>query len=80
MRSKASPGVPIAEALRSLEQLRGGGEMLELVDGRCTTRRHRAIERETVGLMRSLATEPVQPIERAGGRARGRQRYGSGSG
>ncbi len=49
-------------ALAVLEQLRERGEILELADGRETTRRHRGTERAAVAAARALADTPTEAI------------------
>jgi hypothetical protein len=59
---EAGAGTPIADSLRALEHLRSDGQLLDLADGRQTTRRHRHAERQTVALARRLAAGRVDPI------------------
>jgi conjugative relaxase-like TrwC/TraI family protein len=59
---EASAGTDIQTSLASLEQLRSTGELLPLVDGRATTREHRAAERRTVMLAERLAGARVTSI------------------
>lgn len=59
---EASVGIPIAEALQTLAQLRTDGELLTLADGRLTTRAHRLAERSTVKVAQRLAGTTVPPI------------------
>jgi conjugative relaxase-like TrwC/TraI family protein len=61
---ETSAGAPINEALSSLRQLRDEDQVLKLADGRGTSRLHRARERQTVSVMRRLAIDPVQRIDR----------------
>jgi ATP-dependent exoDNAse (exonuclease V) alpha subunit len=59
---EASTGVPIDEALQTVQRLSDKGELLELTDGKLTTRAHRLSEHRTIILGRSLAAKRVSPI------------------
>ncbi len=59
---EASAGVRVEDALGVLERLRGGGEVLDLVDGRATTRLHRWAERQVAHVARQLVAEPVERL------------------
>jgi conjugative relaxase-like TrwC/TraI family protein len=58
-----SAGVPIADALEPLREMRGTEEILVLADGSGTTREHRGRERATVALAERLAHQPAGPLE-----------------
>ena len=62
---EVSAGGDPAAGLAALERLRKRSEILELVDGRETTRSHRGIERAAVTAARALADEtaPAIPVE-----------------
>ena len=55
-------GAPIGEGLRTLDQLREAGELLELAGGRLTTRAHRAQEQATVTAVARLASARVPAV------------------
>ena len=57
-----SAGAPIVDAVAAVGALRQDGRLLELADGRLTTRAHRAAERATVAAAQELAAAPVEPI------------------
>ncbi len=59
----ASSGGDPAAGLAALERLRERREILELADGRETTRAHRGSERAAVAAARALADTPTEPIE-----------------
>lgn len=50
-------------ALAALDRLRDAGELLELADGRMTTRAHRALERQTVTLANELAGSRTRAVD-----------------
>jgi conjugative relaxase-like TrwC/TraI family protein len=50
-----STGAPASQALGALRQAREEGQVLELADGRLTTRLHRATERQVVATTQQLA-------------------------
>jgi len=60
---EAGAGGDPARALAALERLREGGEILELVDGRQTTRVHRRTERAAVIAAGRLAATPADAID-----------------
>jgi TrwC relaxase/AAA domain len=49
--------------LAALDELRQAGELLELADGRMTTRAHRALERQTVALVNELAGSRTRAVD-----------------
>jgi len=57
-----SAGVPIAEALEPLRELRASEDILVLADGTGTTREHRGRERTTVAIAERLADATVLPL------------------
>ncbi len=59
---EASAGVQIEQAVERLQALRKERELLALADGTNTTGRHRAAERDTVTLVRRLASSRVAEI------------------
>ncbi len=60
---EAVAGGDPAAGLAALEQLRERSEILELADGRETTRRHRGAERAAVTAARALADTPTEAID-----------------
>ncbi len=60
---EAVAGGDPAAGLAALEQLRERSEILELVDGRETTRAHRGTERAAVTAARALADTPTEAID-----------------
>ncbi|MHB8492508.1 MAG: MobF family relaxase, partial [Solirubrobacteraceae bacterium] len=52
---EVAPDLGPEQGLAALERLRERGELLDLADGRMTTRAHRALERQTVALAGELA-------------------------
>jgi AAA domain/TrwC relaxase len=60
-----SSGLGLEAAYGALSRLVRRGELFALGDGRLTTRAHRARERETVELVRGLASARVGPIDPA---------------
>ena len=59
---EASAGAGIDEGLAVLDRARDAGEVLELADGRYTTRSHRAAERATVRTVGELTTGRVSAV------------------
>ena len=59
---EACAGVRIRDALDRVDRLREAGELLDLADGRQTTRTHRLLEQTAVHLARSLAAGRIRPI------------------
>ncbi len=59
---EASAGLPIAECLKRLQDLRPSGDLLALAGGLLTTRAHRALERQTVQLATGLAASEAAVI------------------
>jgi conjugative relaxase-like TrwC/TraI family protein len=59
---EAAAGRDPAAGLAALEQLRERSEILQLADGRETTRAHRGSERAAVTAARALADTPTHPI------------------
>ncbi len=57
-----SAGVPIADALEPLRELRSSDDILVLADGSGTTREHRGRERTTVQVAKRLADATVVPL------------------
>ena len=57
-----SAGLPAADALEPLRELRASGEVLKLADGTGTTRTHRERERRTVAIAERLAGTKVPPL------------------
>jgi conjugative relaxase-like TrwC/TraI family protein len=57
-----SAGVPIAEALELLRELREADDILVLADGTGTTREHRGRERATVQVAERLSSQTVPPL------------------
>jgi conjugative relaxase-like TrwC/TraI family protein len=51
----AGLGLPAEEALRAVDRLQARGELLELADGRLTTRAHRQMEARTAARARAVA-------------------------
>lgn len=49
--------------LAALDELRDAGELLQLADGRMTTRAHRALERQTVAVAGDLAGSRTRPVD-----------------
>ena len=60
-----SAGVPIADALEPLRELRAAEEILMLADRTGTTRQHRTRERTTVATAERLAERTVPPLPAA---------------
>jgi conjugative relaxase-like TrwC/TraI family protein len=60
-----SAGVPIADALEPLRELREAKEILVLADGTGTTREHRGRERSTITIAERLAGARVAPLAAA---------------
>jgi conjugative relaxase-like TrwC/TraI family protein len=58
-----SAGVPIADALEPLRELREPDDILVLADGTGTTREHRERERATVTIAERLSSVTVSPLE-----------------
>jgi len=61
---EAIAGGDPARGLAALERLRERGGILELVEGRQTTRAHRGAERAAVASARALADTPTEAIDR----------------
>ena len=59
----AGVGLPVAEALAAVDRLGERGELLQLADGRLTTRQHRQIEGRTVARARAIAGGEVRPVD-----------------
>jgi ATP-dependent exoDNAse (exonuclease V) alpha subunit len=59
---EASAGATIDQSLRALDQLRATNQVLELSDGRHTTRAHRRAEQQTARAAQQLAAAGVAPI------------------
>ena len=57
-----SAGVPIADALEPLRELRQADDILVLADGSGTTREHRGRERATVQVAERLSSQTVPPL------------------
>jgi conjugative relaxase-like TrwC/TraI family protein len=57
-----STGVPIADALEPLRELREADDILVLADGSGTTREHRGRERATVQVAERLSSATVAPL------------------
>jgi hypothetical protein len=57
-----SAGVPIADALEPLRELREADDILVLADGSGTTREHRGRERATVTIAERLSSATVPPL------------------
>ncbi|MHB8492831.1 MAG: MobF family relaxase, partial [Solirubrobacteraceae bacterium] len=60
---EVAPELGPEHGLQALERLRERGELLELADGRMTTRAHRALERQTVALGQELAGARAPAID-----------------
>jgi conjugative relaxase-like TrwC/TraI family protein len=60
-----SAGVPVAQALQTLDRARTEGEVLALADGRATTGRHRRMENNVLASSARLAGHPTPQIETA---------------
>lgn len=60
---EAGVGEDPARAVEALERLRDRREILELADGRETTRAHRGTERAAVAAARALADTPTEAID-----------------
>lgn len=61
---EAAVGGDLARGLAALKRLEERGEILELADGRQTTRAHRGTERAAVASARALADARAEPIGR----------------
>jgi conjugative relaxase-like TrwC/TraI family protein len=61
---EAGCGLPIPAAIAQLSDLHDAGELLDLADGRLTTRVHRARERQTVAAADRLTGHAITPIPR----------------
>jgi conjugative relaxase-like TrwC/TraI family protein len=60
---EVAPDIGPERGLAALERLRARGELLELADGRMTTRSHRALERQTIALAGELGAARTRPID-----------------
>jgi conjugative relaxase-like TrwC/TraI family protein len=58
----AGVGLDLDQALESVDRLTERGELVELADGRLTTRGHRAMEARTVARARAVAAGTAAPI------------------
>ena len=59
----AGVGLDLDQALESVDRLAEQGELVELADGRLTTRGHRAIEARTVARARAVAAGTGAPLD-----------------
>jgi conjugative relaxase-like TrwC/TraI family protein len=59
----AGLGLDISEALTAVDRLTAQGELLELADGRLTTRAHRQIEARTAARAQAVAGGQVRPVD-----------------
>jgi conjugative relaxase-like TrwC/TraI family protein len=59
----AGVGLDVDEALGAVDRLTARGELLELADGRLTTRQHRQMEGRTVARARAVAAGQVGPVD-----------------
>ena len=59
----AGMGLPVDEALAAVDRLQARGELLELADGRLTTRTHRQMEGRTVARAQAVAAGHGRPVD-----------------